>query len=433
MRYELFVGLRYLRAKRREAFVSLITVISILGVTIAVMTLNVALAVTTGFEKDLRDRILGFNPHIVISNYGGPIEKPEELVDKITKQPGVSAAAPFIYAQAMVSHRSAVVGVFLRGVEPERASDVVDIASYLKEGNFADMGKLHEVDVEPPRGGAKAGESKETDVASRRRVSLPGIVIGEELKQQLGAGIGAVVTVFSPIGAPSAVGMIPRMRRFVVVGVFDSGMYEFDAGVVYSSLKQSQALLGISGVSGVEIRVAHLEDAGVIGERLEKHVLRFPYEARDWMQMNRNVFIALRLEKVVYFLVLSLMLVVAGFSILATLVMVVMEKRKDIAILKSMGATDGSIARIFVLKGLIIGVLGTAVGNVVGLVLIWLISKYRLPLPKGVFFVQTVPVVLVPEYFAAVSAVAILICFLVTLYPASRASRIAPVDVIRYE
>jgi lipoprotein-releasing system permease protein len=432
LRYEFFVGLRYLRAKRREAFVSLITVISILGVTIAVMTLNVALAVTTGFEKDLRDRILGFNPHVVISNYGGPIEKPAELVDKITKQSGVSAAAPFVYAQAMVSHRSAVVGVFLRGVEPERASDVVDIASYLKEGNFADMGKLHEVDVEPSRG-EKKEQSKEADAPSKRRVSLPGLVIGEELKQQLGAGVGAVVTVFSPIGAPSAVGMIPRMRRFVVVGVFDSGMYEFDAGVVYASLQQSQSLLGISGVSGVEIRVADLEEAGVIAERLEKEVLRFPYEARDWMQMNRNVFIALRLEKVVYFLVLSLMLVVAGFSILATLVMVVMEKRKDIAILKSMGATDGSIARIFVLKGLVIGVLGTVVGNVVGLVLIWLISKYRLPLPKGVFFVQTVPVVLVPEYFAAVSGVAILICFLVTLYPASRASRIAPVDVIRYE
>ncbi|MGH7805928.1 MAG: FtsX-like permease family protein, partial [Candidatus Binatia bacterium] len=423
-------GLRYLRAKRREAFVSLITVISILGVMIAVMTLDIALAVTTGFEKDLRDRILGFNPHIVISNYGGPIEKPAELLDKIAKQPGVSAAAPFVYAQAMVSHRAAVVGVFLRGVEPERASDVVDIGRYLREGNFADMGKLHEVDVEPPR---KSKAEQGAEEAARRRVSLPGLVIGEELKQQLGAGVGAVVTVFSPIGAPSAAGMIPRMRRFVVVGVFDSGMYEFDAGVVYASLKEAQSLLGLTGVSGVEIRVTDIEDAAHIGERLEKDVLRFPYEARDWMQMNRNVFIALRLEKVVYFLVLSLMLVVAAFSILATLVMVVMEKRKDIAILKSMGATDRSIARIFVLKGLVIGVLGTIVGNVVGLVLIWLISKYRLPLPKGVFFVQTVPVVLVPEYFAAVSGVAILICFLVTLYPASRAARIAPVDVIRYE
>ena len=428
MRYELFVSLRYLRAKRREAFVSLITVISILGVMIAVMTLNIALAVTTGFEKDLRDRILGFNPHVVITSYGGPIKEVKPLLAKIMKQPGVSAAAPFIYAQAMVSHRSSVVGVFIRGVEPERASEVVDIASYLKEGNFADMGKLHEVDVEPPRG----GEKSETEPSSRR-VSLPGLVIGEELKQQLGAGLGAVVTVFSPIGSPSAVGMIPRMRRFVIVGVFDSGMYEFDAGVVYASLEQSQSLLGISGVSGIEIRAEDLENAAVIGEQLEKEVLKFPYEARDWMQMNRNVFIALRLEKVVYFLVLSLMLVVAGFSILATLVMVVMEKRKDIAILKSMGATNGSIARIFVLKGLVIGVLGTIVGNIVGLFLIWLISKYRLPLPKGVFFVQTVPVVLVPEYFAAVSAVAIGICFLVTLYPASRAARIAPVDVIRYE
>ena len=426
MRYELFVSLRYLRAKRREAFVSLITVISILGVTISVMTLDVALAVTTGFEEDLRDRILGFNPHVVVSSYAGPITEPKKILDKITATPGVAAAAPFLYSQAMVSHRSAVVGVYLRGIEPERANDVVDIKRYLREGSFADLSKKHETD-------ADAGKKDAPTDGRRRRVELPGLVIGEELGRQLGVGMGGVVTVLSPMGAPSVVGMIPRMRRFVVVGIFHSGMFEFDAGVVYAGLPDAQALLGIEGVSGIEIRTDDIDEANTIAARLEKDVLKFPHEARDWMQMNRNVFIALRLEKVVYFLVLSLMLVVAGFSILATLIMVVMEKRKDIAILKSMGATDSSIARIFVLKGLVIGVLGTVVGNVAGLALSWLISKYKLPLPEGVFYTPTVPVVIVPGYFAAVSVAAITICFLVTLYPASRAARVAPVDVIRYE
>ena len=180
-------------------------------------------------------------------------------------------------------------------------------------------------------------------------------------------------------------------------------------------------------------RTTRIEDAHEVATRLSRQALGFPYEARDWMQMNRNVFIALRLEKLVYFLVLSLMLVVAGFSILATLIMVVMEKRKDIAILKSMGATDGSIARIFVLKGLVIGLVGTVLGNAGGLAISWLISKYKLPLPHGVFFTQTVPVVIVPEYFAAVTGAAFVVCLLVTLYPASRAARVAPVDVIRYE
>lgn len=425
MRYELFVSLRYLRAKRREAFVSLITVISILGVTISVMTLDIALAVTTGFEEDLRDRILGFNPHVVVSSYAGPIAEPEKILDKITGTPGVAAAAPFLYSQAMVSHKSAVVGVYLRGIEPERANDVVDIKRYLTEGSFAELSKKHETDVDAGKKDAPDGK--------RRRVELPGLVVGEELGRQLGVGLGGVVTVLSPMGAPSAVGMIPRMRRFVVVGIFHSGMFEFDAGVVYASLAEAQALLGIDGVSGIEIRTHDIDEANTIAASLEKDVLKFPHEARDWMQMNRNVFIALRLEKVVYFLVLSLMLVVAGFSILATLIMVVMEKRKDIAILKSMGATDASIARIFVLKGLVIGVLGTVVGNIAGLALSWLISKYKLPLPEGVFYTPTVPVVIVPGYFAAVSVAALAICFLVTLYPASRASRVAPVDVIRYE
>lgn len=420
MRYELFISLRYLRAKRHEAFISLITLISIVGVTISVMTLDIALSVTTGFENDLRTRILGFTPHVIVTSYGGPIADPGKLMGTITHTPGVTAAAPYVYVQAMVSYGSAVTGVFIRGVEPERANDVVDVQRFLRKGSFAEMGKSHEVTVH--------------EQGAERRVTLSGVVIGVELAKQLGVQEGSAITVILPVGTPSSLGMVPRIKRFVVVGLFDSGMAEFDGSLIYMALADAQSLVGLNGaVTGIEIRTAQIDDASAVAARLTQQGLGFPYEARDWMQMNRNVFIALRLEKLVYFLVLSLMLVVAGFSILATLIMVVMEKRKDIAILKSMGATDGSIARIFVFKGLVIGLVGAVLGNAGGLGISWLISKYKLPLPHGVFFTETVPVEIVPAYFAAVTIAALVVCLFVTFYPASRAARVAPVDVIRYE
>lgn len=420
MRYELFISMRYLRAKRSEAFISLITLISILGVTISVTTLDIALAVTTGFEHDLRSRILGFTPHVIVTSYSGPVTDGDQLEKKIRETPGVVAAAPYVYVQAMVAFGNSVSGVFVRGVDPARANDVVDVRRFLRSGDFAGMGKPHEVTLR--------------DQGEERTVTLNGVVIGVELAKQLGIGEGNPITVILPVGTPSAVGMIPRVKRFVVVGLFDSGMAEFDSSLIYMALADAQSLAGIqNAVTGVEIRTESIEEAPAVAARLVKDAIGFPYEARDWMQMNRNVFIALRLEKLVYFLVLSLMLVVAGFSILATLIMVVMEKRKDIAILKSMGATDGSVARIFVLKGLVIGLVGAVFGNIGGLGISWLISKYKLPLPHGVFFTQTVPVMIVPEYFAAVTLAAFVVCFCVTLYPASRAARVAPVDVIRYE
>jgi lipoprotein-releasing system permease protein len=420
VRYELFIGLRYLRARRREAFISLITMISIVGVTISVATLDITLSVMTGFENDLRDRILGFSPHVIVTSYGGPLGDVRRVLDTVAQAPGVAAAAPFVYAQAMVAHGPAVAGVYIRGVEPARANDVVDIGRYVKEGSFAEMGKLHEVELR--------------EDGAARSVTLGGVVVGEELLKQLGIGAGEVLSVILPTATPSALGMVPRVKRFVVVGIFNSGMYEYDAGLLYMSLADAQALVGLKDqVTGIEVRTTNLENAAAIAADLAVARLRFPYEARDWMEMNRNIFIALRLEKIVYFLVLSLMLVVAGFSILATLIMVVMEKRKDIAILKSMGATDASVAVIFVLKGLVIGLIGTVVGNLGGLGISWLIGKYKLPLPHGVFYTPTVPVQIVPEYFAAVSAAALVICFFVTLYPASRAARVVPVDVIRYE
>jgi lipoprotein-releasing system permease protein len=418
MRYELFIGLRYLRAKRKEAFISLITVISTLGVVIGVMTLNIVLAVMTGFEEDLRDRILGFNPQVIVLSFNGTIKDYSDVMQRVEKIPGVVAAAPFIYGQVMLSAQQNVTGAVVRGVAPA-SEQVIDIQRHLKQGNLTDLGKLHDVPLDEGKGGV---------------VELPGLVVGKDVARQLGLLIGDPVNVISPIATPTAVGMVPRVKRFVVVGLFDSGMAEYDSSLVYMDLASAQRFFDLDdAVTGIEVRVTDLYDAKRVGGRISA-ALGFPYRVRDWMDINHNLFSALKLEKTVYFIVLLLIVLVAAFNIVATLIMVVMEKRKDIAILKSMGATRSGVGRIFIFKGMIIGVVGTLVGNTGGYLACWLLKRYQfIELPKDVFYVNTVPVKMYPEYFVAVTAASLLICLLATVYPARQAARLAPVDVIRYE
>jgi lipoprotein-releasing system permease protein len=416
MRYELFIGLRYLRAKRAEAFISLITVISMLGVMIGVMTLNIALAIMTGFEVDLRDRILGFNPHVVVVSYSGSLPDGSNLAEKIRAVDGVVAAAPFVYGQVMVSNQQFVSGVVVRGIGAGSPA-ALDVARFL------DLGSLDELD--------KKHDAPATD-GTMGRVELPGVIIGKELQRQLNVNVGDPINVISPLGTPSPVGMVPRVKRHVVVGIFSSGMAEYDATLIYMSLADAQKFFDLGdGVTGVEVRTDDLYHARDVGTRLNE-TLGFPYRARDWMETNENLFTALRLEKTVYFIVLSLMITVAAFSIVATLIMVVMEKRKDIAILKSMGATRRSVGRIFILKGLIIGVFGTLLGDVLGYLACTALAYGIFPLPPGVFFTDTLPVKMYPEYFAMVTVASVAICLLATIYPARQAAALAPVDVIRY-
>jgi lipoprotein-releasing system permease protein len=419
------VGLRYLRAKRSEAFISLITVISIVGVMIGVMTLNIVLAVMTGFEEDLRDRILGFNPHIVLVSYAGTITNPDEVLQKVRDTPGVAAAAPLVYSQVMLSSGQSVSGVVVRGVPADMEEAVIDLKAHLTSGSLASLGAPFEVPVEG-KDVAKDGKPEMT--------TLTGIILGQELAKQLGLALGDPVSVVSPLGTPSPVGPIPKVKRFVLAGTFDSGMYDYDSGLLYMGIADAQKFFGLgTAVTGVEIRVNELYAADQIARRLEQ-TLGTPFRARDWMEVNRNLFLAFRLEKVVYFIVLTLIVLVAAFNIVATLIMVVMEKRKDIAILKSMGATDRSIARIFMLKGLIIGVVGTLLGVVGGYGGCWLLRHYQfVELPKDVFYVSTLPVRVYGENFATVALVSVVICLLATIYPARLAAGLAPVEVIRYE
>jgi len=421
------VGLRYLRAKRSEAFISLITMISIVGVMIGVMTLNIVLAVMTGFEEDLRDRILGFNPHIVLVSYAGTIANPDEIVQKVRDTPGVAAAAPLIYSQVMLSSGQSVSGVVVRGVPPEQEEAVIDLKAHMTSGSLAGLGAPFEVPIE--------GTDKDTDKDGRvDTTTLTGIILGGELAKQLGLAIGDPVSVVSPLGTPSPVGPIPKVKRFVLAGTFDSGMYDYDSGLLYMGLADAQKFFGLgNAITGVEIRVTDLYASEEIARRLEQ-TLGTPYRARDWMEVNRNLFLAFKLEKVVYFIVLTLIVLVAAFNIVATLIMVVMEKRKDIAILKSMGATDRSIARIFMLKGLIIGTVGTLLGVIGGYAGCWVLARYQfVELPKDVFYVSTLPVRVYGENFATVALVSVVICLLATIYPARQAAGLAPVEVIRYE
>jgi lipoprotein-releasing system permease protein len=260
------------------------------------------------------------------------------------------------------------------------------------------------------------------------------VILGNDLARQLGVSTGEPISLISPVGLPTVIGMVPRVKRFVVTGLFDSGMTEYDESLVFMSLGDAQRFFRLDGgVTGIEVRLKDLYEAHDVAQRMSAQI-GFPYRVRDWMEMNHNLFSALALEKAVYFIVLLLIVLVAGFNIIATLIMVVMEKRKDIAILKSLGATPVGIGAIFVFKGLIIGSVGTALGNLAGYSVCRLLERYQfIDLPPDVFYVSTVPVKMHPEFFVTVTLTSLLVCLLATLYPARQAARLAPVEVIRYE
>lgn len=415
MNYELFIGLRYLQARRRETFISLITIISILGVMIGVMTLNVVMAVMTGFEETLRDRLLGINAHIAIVRSGEPMQDYEKVIEQVKGEEGVLAASPTIYGQVMLTAGSRVSGVVVRGVDPARVNSVVDLQSYIRDGDLEGLNSEHPIQVED------------------RTVMLPGIILGERLANQLGVFKGSPVQVVSPLGSPTAIGVIPKVRRFAVAGVLKTGMSEIDSTLVFMGLAQAQKFFDLDGaVTNIELRVRNVNRSREVADDLQRR-LGFPYFAEDWTRLWPNLFSALQLEKTVYFLVLLLMVLIGAFNIVSTLVMVVMEKKKDIAILRSMGASQQSIRKIFLLKGCLIGVVGTILGVILGLLVCLLISQYPFKLPDGVFLISTVPVRVYSSNFIIVALASFVVCLLASIYPARQAAKLDPVEIIRYE
>ena len=414
MRYEFFVGLRYLRARRSERFISLLTVIAVLGVMISVVTLNVVISVMTGFEEVLRDRLLGLNSHILLVKPASYLTGYDELARRLEKREGVAAAAPSLNGQIILTSGNRVSGAVVRGIDPDRSH--VEIDEYLKQGALRDLELRTQVRVDG------------------RDLELPGISIGDRLAEQLRVGRGDPVQAVSPVGSPTAVGIIPRIRRFAVAGTFDSGMREYDSGLVFMGLADAQGFFGVADVAtSIEITVADVDDARSIADDIQEAV-GSGYRVEDWSRLWPNLFAALRLEKTVYFLVLLLMVLIAAFNIVSTLIMVVMEKRKDIAVLRSLGASRGGVRWIFLLNGWIIGAVGTLFGVVLGYVLARLIERYQfIELPDDVFLVSTVPVSISPLYFALVGLASLAICGLASIYPARQAAKLHPVDVIRYE
>jgi lipoprotein-releasing system permease protein len=425
MPYELFVSLRYLRAKRKQVFVSIITFIAIAGIFLGVAALIIVLAVMNGFENDLRSKILGINSHIVLMEYTGPMRQYREVMQKVKTVPGIEAVTPFIYSQVMLKNGDQVIGTVLRGLSLPDALTVISLGK-MQAGSIADLAVNRR-----PIPGIQSALS-----------SLPGIIIGKELAKNMGLNLYDPIFVISPMGVTTPMGMIPKLKKFLVVGIFDSGFYEYDATLAYLSLKDCQDFLGMGETAtGLEIRVNDIYKADILAKSLERK-LGFPFWARNWMEMNKNLFSALRLEKRVMFIILSLIVLVAAFNIITTLIMIVIEKNRDIAILKSMGATSNGIRKIFIFQGLIIGTIGVALGSLGGLAVAFnleTISKFVEKLlgfkilPGDVYYLSELPSQVNYADVAIIVAGTMLICFLATLYPSWRASKLDPAESLRYE
>ncbi|MDJ0720382.1 MAG: lipoprotein-releasing ABC transporter permease subunit [Desulfobacterales bacterium] len=410
MRFEWFIGGRYLRARRKQAFISLITILSTAGVAVGVMALIVVIAVMAGAQSEFRSRILGVQSHAVLMRYGGEFAEYRQVIEQLKGEADVVATRPFILTQVMLRSPTGISGAVLKGVAPPTEI----------ERNIQGIGEALEI--------LYATAPENTD----QRGGAP-VVLGKELGRKLGVARGDTLYVISFRGVVSPMGHVPSMKRFHVAGFFESGMYQFDEAYAFVRLKDAQRILKLGDtVSGIEIRVDDIYQADQIAKRLGAR-LGFPYRIQDWMQMNANLFYALRLEKVAMFVILTLIVLVAAFNIASTLIMMVMEKTKDIAILKAMGATNRHIMRIFVIKGMMIGISGTLLGVGLGTLLCAVLKRYPIiQLPGDVYYFTSLPVQMQATDVITIALAAIGICFLATLYPARQAARLNPVDAIRY-
>jgi len=393
MSYELWISFRYLISRRKEKFISIISFISIMGVALGVTALIVVLAVMSGFDNDLREKIVGTNSHIIIEKEGG-ITDYNGLVTEINKIPHVKASSPFINGQALIRRDEQVLGLILRGIDPVREKDVTNIQKYLESGTI--------------------------------EVKKDTVLIGKELSLKLGLKIGDTISLISAAD--------PKPKSFKIAGIFNSGMFEYDMNLVFTNLEGAQAFYATGNVAGgIGVRVDDASRADSIKKDVQEKI-GFDYWVRSWSELNKNLFSALKLEKITMFIILALIVVVACFNIASTLIMMVMEKTKDIGILKSIGADNRSIRKIFMLDGFLIGFAGTALGAIGGFGLSYLLKTYQfIKLPKDIYYIDRLPVNLELSDAITVIAAAMLISLLSTLYPSWQAAKMEPVEALRYE
>ena len=450
MRFELFVATRYLRAKRRQAFIGVITAISILGVAAGVASLIVALAINNGFRQDLQQRLLGSTSHVsLLRMQSDGIKDWPALLDRLSHQPHVVAAAPAIYEQVLISRGPRARGAVLKGMIPSYERKVSDLLSTVKFGSAEALEEstANPIDEDISRlnadGGVKskiAGEDAGATTADslgevqQRVAAMPPIVLGKDMADDLGATVGSVVLVTSPQGELTPFGMVPKYNRFRVVGIFNSGFFDYDTSWAFTRLSDAQRLFGLGDlISVIQFKVDDIYKADVVAKELEQAAGK-GFMATSWMEQNKALFRALRLERVVTFITIGLIVFVAALNILISLTMMVMEKTKDIAVLLSMGTRKSQIRRLFIAQGVLIGLVGTAIGLVLGYALSWAGARYHLiSLAPEVYSIDYVPFAPRVVDGLLVALVAIGVSFVATMYPSWSAARILPAEALRYE
>jgi len=401
--YELWIAVRYLRARGREVFISLTTWLGIGGVTVGVAALIVVLSVMTGFEEALRERILGANPHVLVYSVGGTLIDYEPILTATRDTKGVVEASPFVMEQVMVMAGGKAHGAVLRSLPPISRETEGGVGKLIVEGEIAD-----------------------------REGNKPNLVAGRELARTLGLSVGSAIQVLSPSGGRGLSGFAPRTRTFRVSGIFASGLYDYDANFAFASLESVRDFLGLGGrVGGIQVRIENPLEAREVAHAIQRR-LGPGYWTRNWIENNRNLFAALKLQKATMAVILALIVLVAAFNVASSLIMAVMEKTSEIGVLKSMGATNRSIRRVFAFQGLLVGAVGAAAGLALGGLLCWILRRFPfIKIPGDVYFIDTLPVAAKPGVFALVALGSIGLCLLGALYPSWQASRLDPVETLR--